>query len=87
MPDLTRSRHWDPELEGNLPDCRVSYLNREKNQVQRGRVVFDMVYCAYCHQPKMLAPVSGTAYAFFLCNECVEEHGPPAGCVEVKPCV
>ncbi len=84
MPNLSRTRWWDRQLEFEYPDCRLPYLDREKVQVQRGRMVFDMVYCADCGAPKALAPVEATTFAFFVCNECVAKKGPPAGCVEVE---
>lgn len=85
--DLSKTRMWDRQLELGFPDCRLPYLEREKAQIKRGQIVFDTVYCVSCHEPKCAAPVEATTFAFFICNECVEEKGPPPECVEVKPCV
>ena len=83
MSNLSNTRLWDPQLEFAFPDCRLPYLEREKAQVTRGRMVFDMVYCANCGEAKCLAPVAATTFAFFVCDTCVGRDGPPPGCVEV----
>jgi len=83
MPNLSNTRLWDRQLEFGFPDCRLSYLEREKAQVIRGRMIFDMVYCASCGEPKCLAPMEATTFAFFVCDLCVARAGPPPGCEEV----
>src|SRR5258708_32642837 len=81
--DLRNSRWWDKEIETGLPDCRVSYTNRDKQRVIRGRMVWEMVYCASCSKLHGLATVE-TPHIFFVCDACVTKQGPPPGCKEVK---
>ena len=44
---------------------------------------FELVYCVNC------GVGGGAVYkgcpVFYLCNECVEKHGPPPGAIEVAP--
>lgn len=84
MPDLAESQFWDRQLEDGLPDCRLPYGKRIDSQITRGRMAFDIVYCANCHRPQGLAPVSGTSFVFFICDPCVGRQGPPEGVHEVS---
>lgn len=83
MPDLRQSHWWDKELETDLPDCRVSYAQRERKIVHRGRMAFEMVYCANCGKESGLVTAEWTAHVFFVCDDCVLRQGTPPGCSEV----
>jgi len=77
---------WDKQLERGLPDCRVRYEDREKNIVWRGRMAFEKVFCAQCHEEKGLVTAEWTAHVFFICDPCYAKMmgRPPPGCVEIK---
>lgn len=85
MPDLAHGRTWDPALAGDLPDCRLSYANREKKIVMRGRVPMEVVFCANCHEEKGLVTAEWTAHVFFLCDDCFYKMNgiSPPGTVQV----
>jgi len=80
--DLRNSRFWDKELEGGLPDCRLSPSTREKSIVMRGRMAFEKVYCANCGVESGLVTAEWSAHVFYVCNACVGINGAPPGCVE-----
>lgn len=85
MSDFRESQYWDKMLEGELPDCRLSYSERGKAQVHRGRMEMDTVFCAQCHEPKGLVPVH-CPHIFFICDDCfckMQGISPP-GTVEVS---
>lgn len=77
-----RNSSWDKQLEKGLPDCRVSFGDRETSRVPVGRMMWDKVYCAQCHKLCM-ACSPNIAHVFYLCNSCAH-NGPPPGCIEVK---
>jgi hypothetical protein len=72
-----RNGSWDQEFEKNgpyrLPDCRVSYLERDNHRVRLSRIglAWDIVYCAQCHQPKA-ASSPDCPHVFFICQECYD---------------
>lgn len=83
-----RNGSWEREFEKNgaysLPDCRVSYLERDKHRVylrQLGQA-WDTVYCAACHKPWMAVPPD-CPHVFFICDPCVKEHGAPPDAIQV----
>ncbi len=90
MPQVSndpRDGSWEKELEKNgsysLPDCRVSFLERDKHRVFIRGQVFDIVYCAGpCGQPKM-ATSPDCPHVFFICDDCVKTYGAPPDCIEV----
>lgn len=69
MPDFRESLFWDKELETELPDCRLSYSNRERRTVTRGRMQMDVVFCSTCHKENGLVPVH-CPHVFFICDSC-----------------
>ena len=73
--DLQRSRLWDRQIEGDLPDCRLKYENRQDDVVVRGRIVFERVYCANCGNPGGAVTAGHTTFAFYLCDGCAEMLG------------
>ena len=84
-----RNGSWEKEFEKNgsyaLPDCRVSFLERDKNRVFLPRIgqAWDIVFCAGpCSKPKMAAPPD-CPHVFFICDDCVNEYGAPSDCVQV----
>lgn len=84
MPDLSLTRWWDHQLEDDYPDCRLPYQQRMDNRIVRGRLAYDVVYCADCGKPQGLAPVEATTFVFYVCQVCVDGKGPPPGCHEVE---
>jgi len=63
-----------------LPDsrCRES----KGNVVQNGET-FVRIFCANCGADGGGVPEEHTTFAFYLCNDCVDKHGPPAGLMAV----
>ncbi len=88
MSDLRLGRNWDRQLEDNLPDCRVSYGERDRTVFMRGRMAMEMVFCAQCHQPKGAVTADWTAFVFFICDECVGRcQTKPEGAQEIPEAV
>jgi hypothetical protein len=83
--DLRDSRYWDRQLESGLPDSRLSYSNREKAMVVRGRMVLEKVFCANCGAEGGGVTPEFAAHVFYVCEPCALRLGPPPGCVEVQP--
>ena len=83
-----RNGSWEQAFEKNgaycLPDCRVSFLERDKYRVpvkfgQR----WDTVFCAGpCGLPKMAVPPD-CPHVFFICQDCVDTYGAPPDCIQV----
>jgi hypothetical protein len=80
MPDFSLSRYWDRQMEGPLPDCRLSYSNRERRTQRRGRMEMDVVFCGTCGQESGLVPVH-CPHVYFLCDVCFAKMQgiPPPG--------
>jgi hypothetical protein len=79
----SRFGSWDRQLEKGLPDCRVAFGERERQRVPIGRMMWDKVFCAQCHE-LYGACTPNIAHVFFICDTCVRVNGPPADCVEVR---
>lgn len=68
---------WENQFEWNgrfrLPDCRVSFLDRDKYRVRLPHIgqAWDIVFCAQCHEPKMATPPD-CPWVFFICQECYD---------------
>jgi hypothetical protein len=84
-----RNGSWEREFEKNgskpLPDCRVSYLERDNHRVflPHIRQAWDIVFCAGpCGKPKM-AVAPDCPHVFFICQDCVDTYGAPPDCVQV----
>jgi len=82
--DFRESFFWDKTLEEGLPDCRLSYSNRDKKVVRRGRMEMDVVFCVSCGEESGLVPVH-CPHVFFVCDSCFArmENIPPPGTVQV----
>ena len=83
MPNLRESIHWDKQLEDGLPDCRLSYSERDNDIVYLGRMPMHQVYCASCGKLQGLSTMH-TTFVFYVCDPCVGRDGPPPACEEVK---
>lgn len=83
MPDLRNSRFWDKQLEGGLPDCRLSPTMRERSIVMRGRMAWETIFCANCGAAWGLVTAEWSAHVFCICDPCFEKLGPPPGSVQV----
>src|SRR5271166_4339696 len=80
MLDPRFGKDWAPDLEGavadgaltttKLPECRLKFLDREQNQVRRGHLVLDKVFCASCSQEMPIGAFPGTVFTFALCEPC-----------------
>jgi hypothetical protein len=65
-----------------LPDARLNlYARRRRTELTAGSQRFEQVYCVNC------GTAGGLVYlgcpVFYLCDGCVERHGPPPGAVEL----
>jgi hypothetical protein len=78
-------KHWDTQLEGGLPDSRLSWAQRHDKMVTVGRMHLERVYCASCGCNGGGVTPEFAAHVFYLCDECAVKLGPPPGCVEVQP--
>jgi hypothetical protein len=90
MPD-PRNGSWERELEKSvsgliLPDCRLSWTNREQGRVRVGRLVVDRLFCANCGDAAPGGVVPDCPYVFYVCNGCFDAVGrvAPAGTVQVE---
>ena len=81
--NLNLSRLWDRQLQGDLPDCRLRYQDRQDDIVMRGQMPWSRVYCGNCSAAGGLVTEATVAFAFYLCNVCAARNGPPPGCHEV----
>lgn len=84
---LRNSRFWDRQLEGGLPDSRLTGMKREHTTVVMGRMTFEKVFCAQCGCDAGLVTANWTPHIFFICDTCVHEHGAPPECVEIPEAV
>jgi hypothetical protein len=79
-----RNGSWERQFEMGLPDCRMSYLERDQHRVYFKHIgqAWDIVYCASCHTAQMATPPD-CPHVFFLCDKCFYEKGPPPDCIQV----
>jgi len=72
-------------LDGvRIPDARLDLWGRRKRtEVVLLEQLYERVFCVNCG--KAAGAVTKGSPIFFLCDECVEKWGPPAGCIEVIP--
>ena len=83
MTALRDSRHWDRQLEDGLPDSRLSGMAREHKTVRVGRMLWEKVFCSNCGCDGGAVTPEFAAHVFYVCDDCNNRLGPPAGCVEV----
>lgn len=82
---LRESRFWDKQLEGGLPDCRLSGSgDRARTEVFLRGKWWELVYCANCGDPYGGVTPEWSAHVFFICDDCVKVHGAPEGLVEIR---
>jgi hypothetical protein len=77
-------KQWDTQLEGDLPDCRLSHVVRHDNMITVGRMQFERVFCANCGCPGGGVTPEFAAHVFYVCSTCANILGPPPGCIEVQ---
>lgn len=83
-----RNGSWEREFEKNgafqLPDCRVSYLERDNHRVFFRHIgqAWDIVYCAICCEPKMAVPPD-CPHVYFICPDCVAAGKVPPDAIQV----
>jgi hypothetical protein len=81
--NLRDGKYWDKQLEKDLPDCRLSHGTRSRKLVQRGRMTFEVAYCANCGKEDGLITADWSAHVFLICNDCVTIMGVPPGVAQV----
>ncbi len=74
-------RRWDPQLEGGLPDCRLTGHRRRATTIAGvptmvGRVTMERVYCANCGAPGGAVTQEWAAHIFYVCDDCAGRLGP-----------
>ena len=69
------SKGWDRELEGGLPDCRLTGHRRRATLVPLGRMMMERVYCANCSADGGLVTAEWTTHVFYLCELCKDKYG------------
>ena len=85
--NLLRQGDWNKELEGGLPDSRlrdpsnnvVYRMGRiedpDTKTVYRGRIAYEIAYCASCSKPEGLVTAEWAPHVFALCKECADKYG------------
>lgn len=73
---MRNSIHWDRELEGGLPDSRLS-LARRKTTVMRAGQLMEKVFCANCGADGGLITAEFCPHIFYVCDNCFLKFGPP----------
>jgi hypothetical protein len=66
--------------ENTLPNCLTSIPQADRNICQPG--IWFHLYCANCGDPspyRVRDTELPAQYAFYLCNDCVDKWGEPAG--------
>lgn len=66
-----------------LPDSRLPYIHTPKGMVQGPYGTWIPIFCANCGSEGGIVPQEHCTFAFWLCNNCVEKHGVPAGTMAV----
>jgi len=79
---LRDGKNWDRELEGGLPDSRLSGTARENTTVAYARQLWERVFCASCGCDGGLVTAEFSAHVFYVCQECTDKMGAPPGMVE-----
>lgn len=69
-------------LNGEPVESRLSTDRRERTEVYEGARLYERVFCLNCGTPG--GAVTKGSPVFFVCDGCVEKHGPPPGAIEVK---
>jgi len=75
---------WDKQLEGGLPDCRLTGGNRDATAITRYGMSWQRVFCASCGRPAGLC-TEWTPHVFYVCDqpECLATA--PVTAIEVPP--
>jgi hypothetical protein len=79
---LRDGSQWDRQLEGGLPDSRLSGTARERTVVVHARRRWERVFCANCGADGGLVTADWAPHVFYLCNGCAAACGAPPGAVE-----
>lgn len=79
---LRDGRGWDRQLEGGLPDSRLSGMARENRMVLYAHRLWERVFCANCGVNGGLVTAEWAAHVFYLCDPCTAKCGAPPGVVE-----
>ncbi len=82
---LLRDGSWEKELEGGLPDCRLTGSARDRKTISYARMLWEKVFCANCGCNGGYVTADWSPHVFYICDACVGKMGAPAGCVEVIP--
>ena len=74
---------WDRQLEGGLPDSRLSGHARARKTVFRYGMELEVVFCANCGKPSHGITPGFSPHIFFQCDDCDKIYGPPPNCLRV----
>jgi hypothetical protein len=61
---------WDRELEGGLPDCRLTGHRRRATTMSLGGVLMERVFCANCGADGGLVTADWSPHVFYVCDKC-----------------
>lgn len=73
---------WDRQLEGGLPDSRLSGAARERTTVRYAHMLWERVFCASCGADGGIITAEWSPHVFYVCDVCAAKLGAPAGTVE-----
>jgi hypothetical protein len=76
-------KRWDSQLEGGLPDSRLSASRRHDNMVTIGRLSYERVFCANCGKPGGAVTPEFAAHVFYVCDNCACKCGDPPGLAKI----
>jgi hypothetical protein len=79
--DRSLHNNWDRQLEGDLPDSRLSGPRRRATTVVRAGKLLELVFCASCGKSGGGVTADWAAHVFYYCDECFEKYDrrPPPG--------
>ena len=63
-----------------LPNCLTKFPRADRNFCPGGNWFY--LFCGSCHKEspyRVMDTLLPAQYAFYLCNDCVETYGEPAG--------
>lgn len=80
---LRNSKLWDRQLEGGLPDSRLSGTARENNTVVYAHMLWERVFCANCGKDGGLITADWSPHVFYVCDDCDKHCGSVPGLIKV----
>jgi hypothetical protein len=80
---LRNSKYWDRQFEEELPECRLSEMEAERQSVTIQGVRWTPIFCASCAKRSGLVTLDGTAFTYYLCDVCNDKFNPPPGVIQI----